>query len=207
MSGDSSAALNAPAAPAMENVVLIKTKIKSFEKWLPVYESGDSLRAANGLEKYVVGRGTKDSNTIFVVMKMNDTAKAKAMLSSQSMKDRMKQSGAIGTPEIDYVTTVFDDNSPIETDDRMLVKHEVKDWDAWKKAFDDHKQVRIDNGIIDRAVAYEMGDNHKAVVAFAVTDATKAEEFSKSKDLKEKMDSGGVVGPPSFFYYTIVRRY
>ena len=40
----------------------------------------------------------------------------------------------------------------------------------------------------------------EAFVPFAVNDAMKAEEFSKSKDLKKKMDAGGVVGPPSFFY-------
>lgn len=210
MAEDTAAAMApAPPAPAStsENVVLIKTRIKSYEKWLPYYESHDSLRDANGLEKYVIARGTKDSNMLFVVMKMVDTTKAKAMISSPEMRARMKESGVIGAPEIDYVTTVMDDNSPIQSNDRLIVKHQVKDWDAWKKSFDDHKQARMDNGLMDRAVGYEMGNNHKVLVAFAITDAKKAEDFSKSKDLKAKMDSAGVVGAPSFFYYTIVKKY
>lgn len=85
--------------------------------------------------------------------------------------------------------------------------HKVKDWDSWKKEFDNHKQARIDAGLVDRGLSYNIGDNHTVSIVFAVSDMQKAKAFMQSKDLKDKMAKAGVEGQPTSFFYDIVHTY
>jgi hypothetical protein len=206
---DTTAVKPAEPTPAAKpaNVLIIKHKVANFAKWKPQYEAHDSIRRSYGLTNYVLGRGLNDSNMVVVILKMDDVNKAKELTGSQGMKDRMKKAGVIGQPSFTYEEVVMDDNSPIDQTARLMVTHKVKDWDAWKKEFDSHKQARIDAGLIDRGLGYSAGDNHMVGIVFAVTDKNKADAFIKSKDLKDKMAKGGVEGPPTFFFYNIVQMY
>jgi hypothetical protein len=197
----------APTTPVTSTFMTIKHKVTNYEKWKPVYDSHDSIRQSNGLHNYVIARGTEDPNMILIALRMDDVDKAKAMVASQEMKDRMKKAGVAGPTSFDYLESVMNDTTAIQETARLMVKHKVKDWDAWKKAFDEHKQVRIDAGLTDREVGYTIGDNHSVTLVFSVADMTKAKAFINSKDLKDKMNEAGVEGPPNFFFYKIVEKY
>ena len=194
-----------PSGPT--SLMIVRHKVANYAKWKPAYESHDSDRLANGLHSYVIARGTEDSNMVMVVMKMDDVNKAKELGASQGMKDRMKKGGVIPPVTIDYLQAVMNDTTAITQTVRLMVNHKVKDWDAWKKSFDSHKQTRVDAGLIDRALGYTVGDNHSVTIVFAVSDMDKAKAFLGSKDLKDKMAEAGVDGPPSFFFYRIAARY
>ena len=207
-------AAKAPETPAPvpvkpSNVMLMQFKVGDFAKWQAKYESNerDSIRRASGLTNYVVGRGLDDANKVIVFLKMEDANKAKELTASQGMKDRMKEAGVTGTPSFTYTEVVMDDNSPIEQTNRLLMMEKVKDWDAWKKEFDQNKQLRIDGGLIDRGIGHAVDDNHQVTVVFAVTDMTKAKAFLQSKELKDKMEKAGVEGKPTPFFYNIVKMY
>lgn len=205
---DTSAMTPEPATPAKPaNVLIIKHKVANFAKWKPEYEAHDSVRRSYGLTNYVLGRGTADSNMVVVILKMDDVNKAKELTGSAGMKERMQKAGVIGKPTFDYLDVVMNDDTPIDQNARVMVTHKVKDWDAWKKSFDSHKQARMDAGLVDRGLGYADGDNHMVSIVFAITDKKKADDFMKSKDLKDKMAEAGVDGPPSFFYYDIVQKY
>src|SRR5688572_31292661 len=135
----------APAKPS--NVMVMQFKVADFAKWQSKYElkERDSIRRASGLTNYVVGRGLDDPNKVIVFLKMEDVNKAKELTGSQGMKDRMKEAGVTGTPSFNYMEVVMDDNSPIEQTNRLLMLERVKDWDAWKKEFDQNKQLRIED--------------------------------------------------------------
>jgi hypothetical protein len=194
-------------AVKLSKVLIVKHKVTNFSKWKTAYEAHDSSRLANGLTSYVLGRGTKDSNMVVVVLKMDDVAKAKAFSSSKDLKAAMQKSGVTGPPTITYLDVVMNDDSKIEQTDRLMVTHKVKNWDAWKTEFDSHKDTRMANGLMDRGLAHSVDDPNSVSIVFAVTDMKKANDFLKSKDLKDKMAKGGVVGPPSFFFYKIVQKY
>jgi hypothetical protein len=207
---DTSATMPTPAPPVPAEpgaVVIIKHKVANYDKWKEAYDSHDSARLANGLHNFVIGRGMDDPNMVIVILKMDDADKAKAFTVSQDTRDRMKKGGVIGTPEIDFVHVVMNDTTQTDVKARLMVKHKVKDWDAWKTVFDSDKQARTDAGLVDRGLGYSSDDNHMVSIVFAVTDRKKAEEFSKSKALKDKMTAGGVEGPPTFFYYNITQKY
>jgi hypothetical protein len=194
-------------APKPANVLIIQHKVANFAKWKPVYESHDSTRRSYGLTNYVLGRGLTDSNMVLVVLKMDDVNKAKELTGSQGMKDRMQKAGVTGKPTFTYLEVVMDDNSTIEQTARLMMTAKVKDWDAWKKEFDDHKPARMEAGLIDRGLGYSAGDNHIVSIVFAVTDMQKATAFLKSPDLKAKMAKSGVEGQPTSFFYNIVQKY
>ena len=206
---DTTAAKPAEPTPAakLSNLLIIQHKVANFAKWKPAYESHDSVRRSYGLTNYALGRGLNDSNMVIVLLKMDDVNKAKELTGSQGMKDRMKKAGVIGKPTFSYIDVVMNDSTPIEQTARLMITHKVKDWDAWKKEFDSHKQARMDAGLIDRGLGYSDGDNHMVGIVFAVTDMQKANAFLNSKDLKDKMAKAGVEGQPTFFFYNIVQKY
>ena len=136
-------------APA--DIMLMQFKVADYAKWHAKFESRDSIRKPYGLTNYVAGRGLDDPSRVIVFLKMDDPNRAKELTASQGMKDRMKDAGVTGTPTFTYLETVMDDNSTIPQTNRLIMTHKVKDWDAWKKEFDNNKQVRLDNGLIDRA--------------------------------------------------------
>ena len=194
-----------PSGPT--SLMIVKHKVANYAKWKPGYDSHDSIRLANGLHSYIIARGTEDSNMVLVAVRMDDVNKAKAFGASPELKKRMKQGGVIGIPTVDYLEAVMNDTTAIQQTVRLMIRHKVKDWDAWKKSFDEHKQARMDAGLTDRAVAYTAGDNHNVTLVFAVADVAKAKAFMDSKDLKDKMAEAGVEGPPTHFFYKIVARY
>jgi hypothetical protein len=189
------------------SVMTIKHKVINYAKWKPFYDAHDSIRQANGLHNYLIARGVEDSNMLLIALRMDDVDKAKAMTASAEMKDRMKKAGVTGPTTFDYLEAVMNDITAIQQTVRLMVKHKVKDWDAWKKVFDEHKQARIDAGLTDRVVAHTVGDDHNVTLVFAVADIDKAKAFSNSKDLKDKMKEAGVEGAPSFFFYRVATMY
>lgn len=189
------------------NLLVIKQKVANFAKWKPAYEAHDSTRLAYGLHNFVVGRGVKDSNMVIVVLRMDDADKAKQFTALPNLKAAMQKGGVIGAPSFRYLDVQMLDTSDNASPTRVVVTHKVKDWDAWKKSFDSHKQTRLDAGLTDRAISYEVGDNHTVSVAFVVNDMKKAEAFIASKDLKDKMAEAGVVGAPDIFFYKVVQKY
>ncbi|HMK05817.1 MAG TPA: hypothetical protein VK489_16565 [Ferruginibacter sp.] len=194
----------APAGPV--NILTVMHKVANFDKWLPAYEGHDSARRANGLRNYIVGRGLKDSNMVFIAMFVDDTARAKAFGASPDLKNAMKKAGVVGMPTSEMLSTTMLDTTTTSAP-RVRINFKVKDWDIWKKSFDDNKQMRMDAGLIDRAVGHRINDNHMVSLVCVATDMKKAEDFGKSPGLKERMEKGGVEGPPTIFYYNVVKRY
>ena len=196
-----------PKTSAPANIMSLKFKVANYSKWKSSYDGHDSIRLVHGLHKYIIARGIEDSNTLIVAMKMDDINKAKEMAGSQELKDRMKKSGVIETPTINYLETVMNDTSSIEQRTRLLIRHKVKDFDTWKKTFDSTKQDRVNAGLTDRVLGYAVSDNHDVSIILAVADVDKAKAFINSKDLKDKMKVAGVDGLPTFFFYRIVEMY
>jgi hypothetical protein len=83
----------------------------------------------------------------------------------------------------------------------VVVMHEVKDYDAWKTAFDEQAQARKDAGLLGESIM-RGADNDKLVAVYApASDPVKLKAFLDSKDLKDKMKSGGVKGKPTVYVF------
>jgi hypothetical protein len=177
--------------------VLIKQKVGNFSKWYVVYEGHDSARVASGLHNFVVGRGLKDSNIVLVALRVDDTTKAKQFANSPGLMAAMKKGGVIGKPTINYSLNKFHDDNTDSSAQRAIVNFKVKDYDAWKNVFDSDKPERMNAGLTLRAINQDLDDPHMK----------QAEDFMHSKELRHRMDSAGVVGQPSAFFYHVVKQY
>ncbi|HWJ28628.1 MAG TPA: hypothetical protein VNS32_18945, partial [Flavisolibacter sp.] len=83
----------------------------------------------------------------------------------------------------------------------------VKDPATWQKTFDSTKQIRTDNGLVDRFVGHDADDNHKISLVLAVSDTAKAQAFWKSDQLKKIRAASSTIGEPERFIYRIAQRY
>ena len=181
-------------------------KVKNFATWLASYEANDSLRHANGVHSYVIGRGVKDTNMVLVVVKVDDIQKGKAFSKNAGLKAAMQKGGVVGTPTFKFVTLAFRDTGDVSTPVRSYTSIKVKDWDRWQKSFDSTMQAPVDNGLAIRAYGYDPDDNHNVTIVSAILDSAKAANYWSSDLLKQRRAASGA-GEPSRFIYTMVKRY
>lgn len=190
-----------------ETVMVVRHKVTDYDKWLAGFEAHDSLKLANGLHNYVVGRSVEDPDVLLVATKADDIAKAKAFGKSTELKQAMQKTGVVGQPKIAFMTTVYQDTATISTDLRAITMVTVKDWDAWKTSFESRRQDRLDAGLTDRVYGYDPDDNKKVTIVVSVSDTAKANAFWNSAKLKENMAKGGVIGKPERFVFRVTKRY
>jgi hypothetical protein len=211
---DTTANLNQAATPTAsnivttpENIVVARYKVSDYAKWRTQYDTRDSMRTANGLHNYVLGRGAEDSNTVMVAVKADDMAKARAFAQSAALQSALQKGYVKGKPTYTFCTVVYQDMSPNMSDLRSMSFFTVKDWDAWKKAFESGRGLREENGLTDRAYGYEADDNHKVVVVAAINDSAKAAAYWRSDTLKQRRAAAGVTGEVERFVYRVVQKY
>jgi hypothetical protein len=190
-----------------QNMVVIYHKVADYAKWLASYEGHDSARMAAGLHNYVIGRGLQDSNMVMVALRSDDTAKAMAFAKDPGLKAAMKKGGIVGTPMITFVTETWQDTGKTDILLRGRTALTVKDWDVFLKGYQDGKQERMDNGLIDRVIGHDLDDNKKVTIVAAIADSAKAFAYYKSDALKKRREAGGVVGDPVRFFYRIAKHY
>jgi hypothetical protein len=193
----------APAGPAVPfNLAMIRHTVKDFAAWNTVYQSADSVRMASSMSKLGVARGVPDSNTVYVFETFTDLDKAKAFAASPGLQEAMKKGGVTGTPQVNYLNVIRNDESPISTKDRILVMHKVKDFNVWLKAYDaEGKDTRASFGMVDRGLARGLVDSNMVYIEFAVTDPVKAKARGASPELKKIMTDAGVIGIPVEYMY------
>ena len=190
-----------------QGMTVIRHKVADFAKWKAVYDSHDSARLASGIHSYVIGRNLEDSNMVLVALKVDDMEKAKAFTKDPGLKETMKKGGVTGAPEISFTTVTWQDTENIGDLPRVLTTYSVKDWETWKKAFEDGKQERLDNGIKDRQYGHDADDNHKISVVTAISDTAKANAYWSSDALKKRREAAGVSSEPKRFVFRIIQRY
>ena len=87
-------------------------------------------------------------------------------------------------------------------DVRMFVRHEVTDYAAWRKVYDDFDATRGKLGVTDQAVYLSVDNPNDVTVTHDFRGAEQAKAFAASPDLKAAMDRGGVKGTPAIWFTT-----
>ena len=187
-------------------VVVLQQKVKNFGKAETEYFNRDSLRNAYGISHYVIGRDLKDSNTVFVVDKIQDMDKAKAFYALPGAKEAMKKAGVMNATGFTYAEFVTGNDNPVQFLDGMAITHHVKDFGVWMKAFDaEGDSARKANGLITRGIARNIQDSNTVSILFEVSDLAKAKARSSSPELKKIMTDAGVDSPPTVRWFTLIK--
>ncbi len=78
----------------------------------------------------------------------------------------------------------------------LLIRQKVKDFAAWKAAYDGHAGARRSAGLTELHLLRSMDDSNDVLILFEASDVDKAKAFATSDDLRSAMQSAGVVGKP-----------
>jgi quinol monooxygenase YgiN len=81
----------------------------------------------------------------------------------------------------------------------IYVKHQVKDFDSWKRNYDEFATVRKDNGVIRASLHRDANDANTVIVMHRFENVGAAESFLNSDELKSAMENSGVVGQPEIW--------
>jgi hypothetical protein len=73
--------------------------VKDFENWRKTFESHRQTRIDNGLTDRAYGHDVDDDHKVFLVVAINDTAKANAFWKSDLLKQQRRESGATSEPQ------------------------------------------------------------------------------------------------------------
>jgi hypothetical protein len=88
----------------------------------------------------------------------------------------------------------------LNTNENVIVHHKVKDYNAWRKAYDGHEKSRAAAGITKGKVFRSAEDPNDVVLVMDVADVAKVRTWMASADLKTAMEKGGVIGTPTIRY-------
>lgn len=82
----------------------------------------------------------------------------------------------------------------------LLIHHKVKDYTAWKAAFDQHAATRRANGSQGGQLFRNATDPNDVVILLAWDGLERARLFADSDDLRETMALAGVAGSPDIWF-------
>jgi heme-degrading monooxygenase HmoA len=78
----------------------------------------------------------------------------------------------------------------------IIVQHTVRDFDAWKTVFDEHRSVRAGHGATGHELYRGFEDPNEVTVVNHFPSKEQAEAFAADPSLKEAMERGGVISEP-----------
>lgn len=186
------------------NVLVVRHPVTDYAAWRPVYDAHDSVRTAYGMTHMTVARGVDDPNMVLVASRVSDIQKARDFAAMPELKTVMDSAGVSGPPTIQFMHSVRFDTTTNNTRDRVMVVTRVKDYDTFLKVYDNEgRKMRMEHGLVDRALGRDVDDPNVVYLVFAVTDKEKAMARFQSEDLKKIMMDSGVEGQPDFFWYTV----
>jgi hypothetical protein len=139
---------------------------------------------------------------------MNKTFTMIALLAMFTFTSCKKESDKEVTTETkveETETPVVEEAPAFEPFKLVAISHAVKDFDTWKKAFDEHEADRYAYGLTKIAISRDMTNPNKVNVFLKITDLQKAKDFIASPDLKDKMQKGGVTSKPEINFVDVVR--
>jgi hypothetical protein len=85
--------------------VLVRHKVEDFGKWKPIYDGHQEARAAAGLQELHLWHNIDDPNDIFLLFEVADVEEAKAFARSSDLKERMRDAGVMGAPDIFFLSS------------------------------------------------------------------------------------------------------
>jgi hypothetical protein len=83
---------------------------------------------------------------------------------------------------------------------RLFIRHSVRDYGTWRKAYDAFESQRIAMGVTDQAVFRSATDPGDVTIWHDFGSVEQAKAFADLPSLKEAMMGAGVVAKPDFWF-------
>ena len=85
--------------------MLVRHKAADFSKWKSVYDAHLSARQKAGLKQEQVLRNIDDPSEVILLFEAEDVQKARELLASDDLREKMQEGGVIDKPDIYFPTT------------------------------------------------------------------------------------------------------
>ena len=82
----------------------------------------------------------------------------------------------------------------------VLVRHKVRDYAKWKRAYDAHAPMRRKAALRQKALLRSVRNPKDVMILFQAGSLAKAKKFTSSANLRKVMKEAGVVGKPEITY-------
>lgn len=86
--------------------ILIRHKVKDFEKWKPIFDRHSTIRKAGGSKGGRIFRNIDDPSETFIIFKWDTIENAQKFAKSEDLKNRMKEAGVTEKPDIYFVEEI-----------------------------------------------------------------------------------------------------
>jgi hypothetical protein len=70
----------------------------------------------------------------------------------------------------------------------VIVRHKVRDYSVWKRAYDAHLPKRVEAGLTESHLFRGANDDNEIIILFEASDLARAKAFTESLDLKVTME-------------------
>jgi hypothetical protein len=82
----------------------------------------------------------------------------------------------------------------------ILIRHNVRDFKAWKRGFENHRPKRLEAGLSEKQLLRNTDNAEEVVLLLEAEDLGRAKAFIASAELRETMQTFGVVGKPEVYF-------
>ncbi len=82
----------------------------------------------------------------------------------------------------------------------VVVGHQVQDYSKWKRVFDESEKLRSEYGLGAGCIYRDIDNPQMLTVLLECLDVERAREFTMSRELKDAMSKGGVIGAPMIWF-------
>lgn len=188
--------------PFPPGAIVFRIRVADFDRWLAYFDKHEDLRREAGIVGHHINRAEGDPDDIVVYLAVSSLDAARAFAASDGLRERMEESGVVGTPEVTLMTQVreaviWDRELPAS-----LLNLEVADFDRWLEGYDSAADLRRTMGIIGGAATRSIDDPTVALVYHQAESFDTLRTFLADDEFKERMRSAGVVSAPEVSFVT-----
>ena len=180
--------------------VVVSHDVEDYAVWKLAFDRHAGVRRSAGIVAAHVNQDAENPNRLSVYLAAADRSKLAAFIGDIALMATMRDAGVTGPPHIIDLTPVEDLTHKDRPLAGLIIRHEVRDYAAWKQAFDGRGDARGKAGVIGHAVSRSVR-NPNVVVVYLQAEALEAlRAFAAAPDLKAVLAAAGVVGAPDLSF-------
>jgi hypothetical protein len=185
----------------MTQFITIVHECTDFTRWKNAYDGDAGNRMAAGLTQVTLAREADRPEVIALVFQISDVAKARAFVSSPTLREVMRNAGIVGVPDVHFRQGELSGDTGGNI---LTINCRTSSIDTFRKGFAMDKADRAAAGLGDLAVLQDVADPGDLLLCFSVRDVASANTFLASPTLAEhQKKNAGVMGPPQIRYWKV----
>lgn len=191
------------AVPATDTAVYVVFghEVRDYAIWRQVHDELSSVRDQWGITDAHLMQGADEDSVVWMMMKAPDAEAAHNFMVDPNLARIMETEGVEGEIYRAILAPGYRNSfNPEDFPNRIIVQHDVREFDAWKRVFDGHVGSRERAGLVDLFVSYPIDDTLDVHMMFGVTDDVALTEYMSSAPLRAAMRLSGVVGEPKAYF-------